>query len=589
MLDSSGMPKIPSRAPWANRNRDELKALLAEHARRGMEALRLYRPLPFQEEFHASRFRETLLMKATRAGGSVAGFAEDARAALGCDPYDKYPKKDGVIVCVGWGEGHIGRVIHRLLFRPGAFSIIKDRQTGEYRPFRPWAPDVRDDAHGEYGDGGREDESEPAPPLIPKRRIKGKIAWVKRSHNIFAKVELDTGWTLYAANSAGDPEQFQGFKVHLYHIDEDIDRPGWYTEATSRTQEVSGMLRWTAMPHGRNGELIELSKRCEEQEGQPNQISKKITATMYHNPYLPKKALEENARIWMAMGEDVFNQRALGRVTMDDVRMYPTFDERIHDYHKQESSLCKLLQERRGQAPHEWCRYLIVDPGHTICAVLFVAVPPPDKYGDHIYVEDELYIKQATVAMFGQGVKRKVGDKSYQAFIIDAHGGRLTGLVGGPSPREQYAAELARLDVFSVETKSDFLMGSDQLEGRENALRAWLSIRPDGLTKLLVNRETCPNFCKEMVGFMKKFDDKGGRRIVLNEGNRRAHTHLVECAEYAAAHGCRYVQPPSTNPARKLSWAEQNILETENRRKARIMAQGGSTINLGPMGSGEFT
>ena len=60
----------------------------AELARREMEALRLYEPLPFQQAYHSSTAKEVVLMKSNRAGGSLAGFAEDARAAMGCDPFD---------------------------------------------------------------------------------------------------------------------------------------------------------------------------------------------------------------------------------------------------------------------------------------------------------------------------------------------------------------------------------------------------------------------------------------------------------------------------------------------------------------------
>jgi len=569
--------------PWAGRNKDELRSLLAEHDRRKMESLRLYEPLPFQQAYHESRYRETILLKATRAGGSIAGFVEDARAALGCDPQDKYPKKDGVILCVGWGEGHIGRVIHRNLFRPGVFSIIKDLNTKEYRVFRPWPKD-EDWPKGScrFGDEGRESESEPAPPLIPKHRIKGKIAWLKRSHHIFAKVELDTGWVIYAANSAGDPEQYQGFDVNLYHIDEDIDRPGWYTEATSRTQKVGGLLRWTAMPHGRNTELISLVRRAKEQEGQPDQISKLLTATMYDNPFLSRKSVKENERIWREMGEDVFRQRALGELTTDSVRVYPTFSRSIHSFRVYDHAVAKILKERMGQPPAEWCRYLSVDPGHAVCAANFFAVPPPEL-GDFVYLYQEVYIKQATAALFGEWVKRYAKDDQFQAFIIDAHGGALREIGSGVTPREQYSIALDNNGVRSVETGIGFLSGSDNIPGREESLRNWLSIRPDGTTKLIVNIDTCPNFCREMEGFLKKFQEQGGVKVVVDEGNRRFNTHSVESTEYAAAHGCRYVAPKKS--VVNMTWAEQMIAETAARRRNRLAQGGPPCITLGPTGA----
>lgn len=519
---------------------------------------------------------------------SVAGFVEDARAALNCDPYKKYPAKNGVIVCVGWGEGHIGRVIHRLLFRPGAFDIIQDERTKEWRVFRPWGRDDEvAEKTGKPGDAGREDESMPAPPLIPKRRIKGKIAWLKASHRIFSRVDLDTGWSIYAANSAGDPEQFMGFDVNLYHIDEDVDRPGWYTEATSRTQRVGGFLRWTAMPHGKNQEMVDLVARAKEQEGRPDQIAKLLTASMFDNPYLPRKAMEENKRIWLAMGEDVYRQRALGELTTDSVRMYPTFSKSVHSYMEMPASsdVKKILLDRNGVPPDTWCRYAITDPGHAICAVLFVAVPPPDL-GDHIYFYDELYIGQSSASIYGESVARKVGHNAFQSFIIDAHGGRLTDFGTGMTPREQYSIELAKRGIRSVETGSDFLSGSDIIEGRTNALREWLSIRRDGSTRLIVNPHSCHNLCTEMMNLTKKFIDQGGRKFVTDEKNPRQPSHLTDCAEYAAAHGCRYVAPPKS--VSNKTWVER-MLETEKARKARFRVMqgygGDDAIVLGPTGA----
>lgn len=582
-MNADGLPTNPKIAPpWATRNRNEVKAILKAFADLRMESLRLYEPLPFQDAYHRCTLKECILMKGTRVGGSLAGFVEDARAALGCDPYDKYPKKDGNIICLGYGEPHVGRVIHRLLFRPGAFTIIPDLKTKDWRVFRPWPLDEQRGGH--WGDQGREKETMPAPPLIPARRIKGRIAWVKRAHYVFHRVDLDTGWSIFAANSAGDPKQVQGFDVHLYHIDEDLATNGWYLEASSRTQMVEGKLRWTALPHGENDDLLNLVKRAEDQQDDPNKISIVLRATMYDNPYMSDKTKKELEVLWRSAGEDVYRQRALGDLSTESTKMYPTFNTRIHGYKTQKTDACKQLQERSGQVPNGWTRYMVVDPGHTICAVLFIAVPPP-SVGDHVYFYDECYIAQATAAMFGASVERKTNVAPFQAFIIDAHGGALRELGSGMTPREQYSNQLAQRGIRSVETQSEFLSGCDHMEGRENALREWLRIREDGSTKLIVNTDQCPNFCREMETFKKKYVLNNGNRIILNEGNRRAGTHLVECAEYSAAHGCRYVAPPKSVSTK--TWVER-MLDDEKSRKARFRVINGvgndRTINLGPQG-----
>lgn len=224
----------------------QLRAIDDELGRREIEALNLYEPLPFQREYHACRAPEVCFVKGNQVGASLAGFVEVARAITGKDPHNKYPQRDGTAVCLGMGEKHIGRVIYKYLFRAGAFRIIRDLETNEWRTFRPWPPDQV--VCGHLGDGGREAKSKPAPPLIPHRFIDGKISWEKRSENVFRYIKFKTGWELYAENSAGDPGQVQGFQCDLYHIDEDVAMGGWLEEATGRLMARTGKLRWTAVP-----------------------------------------------------------------------------------------------------------------------------------------------------------------------------------------------------------------------------------------------------------------------------------------------------------------------------------------------------
>ena len=93
-----------------------IRQLHVEKARRESEALRLYEPLPFQDQYHACHAKEALIQAGNQVGKSLCAFVEDARAATGQDPYGKYPKENGIMVCLGMDEGHIGRTIHKYLF-----------------------------------------------------------------------------------------------------------------------------------------------------------------------------------------------------------------------------------------------------------------------------------------------------------------------------------------------------------------------------------------------------------------------------------------------------------------------------------------
>ena len=138
--------------------------------------------MPKQEEFHACTASERLVIGGNRSGKSACTFIEDARAATGQDPYGKYPKEGGNLVIIGKGWTHIGMVVYPMLFKAGAFRIIRDEVTGKWRAFNP------------NTDEARKKESKPAPPLIPPRMIKD-MSWVQKNAGYLNKAELTNGRT----------------------------------------------------------------------------------------------------------------------------------------------------------------------------------------------------------------------------------------------------------------------------------------------------------------------------------------------------------------------------------------------------------
>ena len=90
---------IPPGSPQLTQfQREELKSLQNELRERKVEALKLYRPNPNQEAFHACTASEVLVIGGNRSGKSLCTFVEDARAVTGQDPYNKYPKENGILV-----------------------------------------------------------------------------------------------------------------------------------------------------------------------------------------------------------------------------------------------------------------------------------------------------------------------------------------------------------------------------------------------------------------------------------------------------------------------------------------------------------
>ena len=298
---------------------------------------------------------------------------------------------------------------------------------------------------------------------------------------------------------------------------------------------------------------------------------------------MPEEVKQENIKRWKAKGEDEFRKRALGELVTDSVLMYPNFSKDIHGavkFDEPRNKVQEYLANNNGIPPKGWCRYMVVDPGHSVCAVTFYAVPPISM-GDHIVCYDELYIKHCTAAKFGAMVAQKTKGDKFQAFIIDAHGGRIREIGTGVLPRIQYSKELEHNGVSSYATGSNFISGSDDVPGREMKLRSWISIRSDGTTKLLVVTQRCPNLCKEFNRFKKKTING----YITDEGNRRGNCHAIETLEYAAAHGLKYVKPKSNvKNISKVKFIIDGRKKRRSERKAKSQGQGAGTITLGPQG-----
>lgn len=536
---------------------------------------------------------------------SLAHFVEIARALTGQDPYGKYPKRDGLAVCVAYGERHIGTVIHRYLFRWGAFKMIRDLGSGDWRTYRPWPAERLVD--GKPGDLERATEAQPAPPLIPKRFIQGKLAWQKRALNIFLRASFTTGWELYTGNSEGDPSHLQGLtNVYLYAFDEDVAQGGWYEEAVQRTTSVNGLLRWNAMPHARTDDILNLIRRAEEEEEKDDPQT--VAIRVHHqdeNPYIPEAAKAQNVRIAMSMGEDVYRKRILGELTNDSVLMYPGFNKQVHGAERRltekdlaeeqtgrrfRSALQRAYTDNGGRPPDDWTRYVIVDPGFNVCAATFIATPP-ESLGDWRVQYGELYLRNATARLFASELKQKVGEQPIRDFLIDMHGGRLRGAQGIQWVQE-YQEEIEKLRVECEIRGSRFGAGCDNIKLREERLRKWLEIRGGceawaQSPTLYIDLNRCPNTVREMLTFRKKTIRQGGMSVTIDEANRRQPCHALECLEMAAAHGCPYVKPKPRVVADEPidRWMAERKHRERKRRYKHWGLAGQPTITLGPQGA----
>lgn len=496
-----------------------------------------------------------MVIGGNRSGKSMCTFAEDARAVTGQDPHKKYPEKDGVLVIIGKDWRHIGLVVYPTLFVQGAFKIIRDKATKDWRAFNPLT------------DAGREAEAKPAPPLIPKRMI-ASTSWVLKSANYIQKCTLHNGWQILFFSSEGEPPQ--GFSCDRCHIDEDINSEAWVPEMQARLVDRRGVLVWSAMPHSTNNALLGLKERAdssEEEFGDKSPI-RQFKLRFLDNPHLDANEKEKSIARWSAAGEDVLRQRAEGDFITDSILMYPNFDMGVHGFERSELE--------NSQVPRTWTRYAVIDPGHAVTAVLFAAVPPDENF---VLCYDQLYIRQCNAEIFGRNFAEKIADFHFHAFIIDAHGGRIRDIGSGRLPVEQYTEQLMQRKVKSQTTGHSFLAGCDDIQARAESTRVGLHIRPSGTPMIRVLSGSCPDLEREIKRYRKKVNNVAGTPVVTDAPNTRGDCHLVQCLEYLCAYRPKYHKPPiaTKDDPWWVKWSEG--------RRKRLREEQAPYINLGPSGS----
>lgn len=527
---------------------NELRQVQAEIAGRRIEALKLYEPMPHQDEFHSCMASERIVLGGNRGGKTLAVAVEAARAATGCDPYGKYPKEGGNLAIVGRNWPHIGLVVYPILLKAGAFKIIKDEETGMWRSIRP---------------GDDKSKSKPAPPLIPPRLVKD-VSWVLKNAGYLNKVELTNGWTIWCFSSEGEPPQ--GYQADLIWIDEDVNNEAFVGESQARLADRKGRFVWSAMPHSKNDALIGLCERADRavEEGIENPIIKKFTFRFLDNNFIDTEEKQKNIERWSALGADELRMRAEGEFTTESTLMYPGFTPAVH----------MLKRDELQKIPDDWTRYVAIDPGHAVMASIFGAVPPDESY---LLIYDELYIRNCNALIWGEEFEKKCEGQNFRAFILDMHGGTLRDLGSGRLPADLYTEELRKRKVRAIATGHSFIPGSDDIPARTALVRQMLHIRGDGSVKLKFWEGACPNLIREIKRYRKKTTTVNGQTYVTDAPYTRGDVHACQCLEYLCAYEPKYYRPPKAVGPDPwwVKWVEE--------RKRRQRENENRGVNLGPV------
>lgn len=524
----------------------QVAALIYAKAKRSLDGLKIYEPLPVQQQFHASKAIYRIVRGSNRSGKTLAAAVEVARAVTNQDPYNKYPK-EGVCVIVGKDQKHISKVLYPKLFLPGAFKIIRDLQTNTWRTFHLWEP----------ADANRINEVRKALPLISPRYVES-IAWENKKADIPLRIDLTTGWQIYFHSSLGKPPQ--GMIVDLFWFDEEIVDPNWYIEMSARVLDRHGKGIWSATPQAGTDQLYELHDRAHKESSLPPEKRRveEFLVLLEDNKHIS----EEAKRAFAAdLTEEEARVRIGGEFAVLSYKVYPSYSKLVHSYPKQE-------------IPNHWSLYAYVDPGHVTCGVLFCAVPPPSEI-DMILLWHELYLYEASAHLFGEAMYHACRGRQFEAFVIDYHMGVHTEIGTGKTVLSQYTEALQRFGVRSRQTGHSFLCASDDIRSGVLAVKELLRVRENGTPKLRVMEDCLPNFEYEI----KRYHRKRINGILTEEPDNRKDNHLMDCLRYLALHGPKYVK------LRKEEQIDPSSGYANYRRKIKSKMDkqlGGSVIFLGP-------
>lgn len=469
------------------------------------------------------------------------------------------------IACVGLKTENISEVFYRKLCLPGAFHCIRDELTGEPRAYRPFDPK----------DVARKEERFPAPPLLPPEVIKD-IAWADKAKGVFKKITLNNGTEIMAYTGGSNSNPPQGMDLDIVWFDEEIDNPAFYPELSARLLDRNGLFVWTATPQNASVELFNLYQDARDGSrvisGRP--LTECFKLTLDGNPHIDDHQ-KEILKAKFEHDAEAYAVRVEGDFAIEGHFVFGDWNKEVHGW-----SIDDHFED--GKVPDNWSRYMIVDPGHTKCAVLFLAVPDPSsKYGDMVLAYDELYMDKCIPEMFGNEVALKVGNDVFQEFIIDAHGGKNKGLSGLASPITAYSEQLHAREIASAFTGSGFTYGDADIKGRVSRARQWLYPSPkrNGFPRLRVDLQRCPNFVMEIERYTKKKING----VVYDEPDDKKcgkYNHLMHCFQYAAAHGCPYIRPvPPKKDLPKIFRAYQEWQEMEEAARAAKMPD---YFSLGP-------
>lgn len=483
-----------------------LRAVMEEMARRNCEALKLYVPFGESLRFHKSQAKTRIIIGSVRSGKTNAATSEAAMCATGTHPWRKFPKENAKLYIVGWDQEFIGKVLVPKMLEPGAFRIIRDEVTKKWRPVLP---------DQEY-DKANQEKWRDSPPFLPPRFVKS-INWESRKDNVARDIELINGTRLSYYSSKGAPQR--GSEIDFAMVSEEMENKSWPRELQRALVKRGGCFVYEATPISGSSWLWNAYQSAHI-PGADQRLIETFSLYVKNNIYISEQDRQD-----FFNGLQTDQERRVywdGEFMLGEAIVYPEFKRDVHVVESFEP-------------PDEWNRYMVVDPGVTVCAVTFWAVPPPKGNDGKVsprwherHCFDELYIKRCSAAVLAEQVKSKMGrwaSGGFQAFLIDGRMGRQSQMGSGRTVQYEYAEALRERGVYSRMTGSDFLRGSDNIQAREQALRSWFSPPySDEPTPILRVHDKCRMLLWELPQQLYKQDQQG---LVINDQRIDKNNHAT--------------------------------------------------------------
>jgi hypothetical protein len=510
---------IPKSAPSSDvdflgsqRNVKLALKLIEAYAAKLKDALSLYRPLPgAASAFHASKAQTRLVSGSNQAGKTLCAEAEFARLARGMDPFGKRPPRGQKMLAVGKDLAHIGQVMWRKLHWTGAFEIVQDEITGNWRSVRP---DPNNIQVTDPIDLARRHLWLPSPPMIPTSDIVD-MAWESKGEGIPSIVHLRNGSEIMFRTSRGDPPN--GVQLDVIHFDEEIENKKWYPEMIPRMARTGGIFFWSATPQSQTPQFYSLHRDCMDGDVGIEEFSLLIE----DNPYFDPKDKEIMRKRLLSYGEDEYAVRWKGKYAIQGREVYPT-------YHQKTQSI------DLAYVPDDWMRLVVIDPGSQVSAFLIMAVPPTKEA---LYVIDECELQNQDAFAMAQEIKKKLNGRIPEAYIIDKRAGVQIPMGRNDRTADHYMKEFRKVGVpDAVVNPGGFVYGCDIPAARELSVKSLLNTG-----KLKFRGEATSRLDLQIKN---RYYDKNNP----DSRERRTKHDLVDCLEYGCAffddNGLYWNEPP---------------------------------------------